>query len=326
MDVDELLSKVDILEYISQYCELTKQNDGEWWGLSPLKEENTPSFSVNEEKQRFYDFSKGVGGNLINFIMEYHHVNFVTAVNMIKAYANITDDMVSQKRLETIKIAKKFQHKVVGVKEVQSNIVSDQYMNRFEFDKSKLKSWADEGISYDIMSRFDVKYDPLSNRIVFPIKDFEGNIINICGRTLDPDYKEKRLRKYTYFMPLGVLNTLYGFSDNRREIERKREIILFEGAKSVLLANGWGIGNSCAVLTSHLNAHQFLFLAKLGVRVVFALDKEINVLQDSQIMKLSRYTTVEYIYDRNNLLKEKMSPVDNGQDIFMRLYNERRRI
>ena len=63
MEVDDILEQVDILEYISQYCDFEEKN-GEYWALSPFKEEKTPSFSVNTEKQRFYDFSSGAGGKL----------------------------------------------------------------------------------------------------------------------------------------------------------------------------------------------------------------------------------------------------------------------
>ena len=71
MEVEEILDQVDILEYISQYCDFEKKG-GEWWSLSPFTEEKTPSFSVNTEKQMFYDFSSGAGGNLIHFIEKYH--------------------------------------------------------------------------------------------------------------------------------------------------------------------------------------------------------------------------------------------------------------
>ena len=42
MEVSELIQQADIVDYISQYCALTERSDGEWWGLSPLKAENTP--------------------------------------------------------------------------------------------------------------------------------------------------------------------------------------------------------------------------------------------------------------------------------------------
>lgn len=57
MDLDELAKQIDIVDFISQYVELT-ENSGEWWGLSPLKEEKTPSFSVRRETRQWYDLDR----------------------------------------------------------------------------------------------------------------------------------------------------------------------------------------------------------------------------------------------------------------------------
>lgn len=198
-------------------------------------------------------------------------------------------------------------------------------MDRYEFDKEKLQVWANEGIDFETMKFFGVAYDSFSNRIVFPIKSYQGDIINVCGRTLDKDFKVNGLRKYTYFKQFGgSLDTLYGFSDNKSAILESKEVIIFEGSKSVMLAHSWEIHNSCALLTSHLNPQQFIFLIQLGVKVVFALDKEIDIYKDHQIQKLSRYVPIEYIKDTQNILEEKMSPVDAGKENFLKLYNERR--
>lgn len=323
MEVEEILEQIDILEYIQQFCELEEKN-GEWWGLSPFKEEKTPSFSINTEKQKFYDFSSGTGGNLINFVMKYNNCNFIEAINILKKYANITEDSLKFiGRLTSTKVIKKFRHRLPAVKESKSVVLPSNYMDRYDFNESKLKSWADEGISYETMKKFDVRYDSFSDRIVFPIKDCDGNIINVCGRILDNNYKEKKLRKYTYFKPLGCLNTLYGFSDNKESILREKEIILFEGAKSVMIASEWGINNTCAICTSHLNPQQLILLIKLGVRVVLALDEDVDVTKDINIAKLKRYVKVEWVKNRNNSLNSKMAPVDAGYEVWQSLYKNR---
>jgi len=174
------------------------------------------------------------------------------------------------------------------------------------------------------LKRFDVRYDSFSNRLVYPIRNTDGQIVNIGGRTLDPDWKERGLRKYTYFSKWGELNVIFGLYDNSRYILKKREIILFEGCKSVLIADSWGIKNTGAILTSHLNPNQVKLLARLGVRVVFALDKEVNVLNDHNIAKLKRYVSVEYLKDIDDLLGAKDAPVDRGEGVFKDLYERRR--
>lgn len=329
MEVSEIVERVDILEYISQYCELTERQDGEYWGLSPLKEENTPSFSVNVEKQRFYDFSSGHGGNVLDFIKAYHKCDFFRGLQILKKYANISDDEQSigvPHRLQAASIARKFKPRDRKERESKSSVLQPDYMDRYDLDFEKLSAWENEGITRDAMMQFSVRYDPFSNRIVYPIKNISGDIINVCGRTLDPRYKEKNLRKYTYFKPLGILDTIYGLSENKESILSQKEIILFEGAKSVLMAYGWGIKNTGAILTSHLNPYQFKILIKLGIKIVFALDAEIDIREDENIMRLRPYAQVDWVKNRRKLLDDKDSPVDKGEEIFRTLYNERGRL
>ena len=326
MQVSELIEQVDILEYISQYCTLERRGDGEYWGLSPLKDENTPSFSVNEEKQRFYDFSSGKGGNVLDFILAYHHCGFRQGMDILRKYAGVTDDGTSGEspiRLLSTSIAKRFRNRRQAAKDCSHTVLPDDYMEQYPRNREKMKVWADEGISYASMDRFLVRYDDFSNRLVFPIRDTKGRIINVCGRTLDPDFKEKKLRKYTYFKPLGTLDTIYGLWENLPAIRATGEIILLEGAKSVLLADTWGITNTGAILTSHLNPSQFKLLIKLGVRVVFALDAEVDIRQDANIHKLLPYVPVEWVRNRDGLLADKDAPVDRGVEIFKNLYERR---
>jgi len=328
MEISEIIESVDILEYISQFCDPKEAPDGEYWCLSPLKEERTPSFSINQEMQRFYDFSSGKGGNVLDFICAYNNCDFLKGLGILKSYAGITDDStsVAPKRLLATSIAKKFQHKAPKEKPSKTTILPKDYMNRYEWNMQKLAVWEREGITMESMERFQVRYDPFSDRLVYPIRDVNGNIISVCGRTLDPNFKEKKLRKYTYFQPIGTLDTLYGLSDNIKEIKRCGEIILFEGAKSVMMADGWGIKNTGAVLTSHLNPYQFRILVQLGVKITFALDAEVNIREDTNIMKLRQYAQVYWVKNRNNALEEKDSPTDKGQDVFRSLYQERGRL
>ena len=66
-----------------------------------------------------------------------------------------------------------------------------------------------------------------------------------------------------------------------------------------------------------------LILARLGIRVVFALDKDVDITADHNIKKLRRYVPVEYIHDSADLLDAKDSPVDKGRDTFWLLYEQR---
>lgn len=324
MTLSELADSVDILQYISQYTEFEEKN-GEFWALSPLKEEDTPSFSVNTEINRFYDFSSGKSGNVLDFIKSYNHCGIRDAARILQQYVgNDSILRVNRGRMGAASIARKFAKKKQIKHPSKSVILADDYMLRYEKDMEKLALWASEGISEASMDRFQVFYDSFSNRIVYPIRNIEGKIINVSGRTIDPKWKEKKLRKYTYFYPLGCLDTVYGVAENRFSIHEEKEIILFEGAKSVMIADGWGWHNTGAILTSHLNPYQVKILASLCCRIVFALDKGVDIREDENIRKLRHFANIEYIYDSDGLLDDKMSPVDAGIEVWRTLYERRR--
>ena len=323
MELSDLIKSIDIVEFISQYVELTQKGE-EYWGLSCFKDEKTPSFSVRPDPPFFYDYSSGAGGNVYNFVRMYYHCSSAEAVEILKKYAGFDGEISSaHEKLDATIVCKRFQKKSTTEKAVKHLILPEKYMERYEKRADKLDVWRDEGISEQSLDRFQVYYDSFSDRLVYPIRNPSGEIVNIGGRTLDPEWKEKGLRKYTYFFGWGRMETIYGFSENLPYIKEKKEIILFEGCKSVLLADTWEIRNTGAILTSHLNPSQMKLLAKLGCRVVFALDKDVRIRDDKQIDQLKRYVNVEYIYDARDLLSEKDAPVDKGKEVFQILYGNR---
>lgn len=324
MEVADIISQADLVEYARQFCDLTYRS-GEYWGLSPFKEERTPSFSINAEKQRFYDFSTGKGGNIIQFIKELNKCTTREAVQKLKAYLGLTDDNSYSGMPMAVKVARKYKpYPPKKAADGKPTILPDSYMELYENDKSKLKLWRDEGMTDEILERFQVRYDPFSNRIVYPVRDFNGKIVNVSGRTLDEHFKEKGIRKYTYFQKWGEMNVLFGYSEHSEAIEERGEIILFEGAKSVMIADSWEYRNGCALLTSHISDNQFTFLLQLGKKIVLALDNDVDIYTDRNVKRLARYLPVQVIQDAERLLGEKDAPVDKGKGVWEKLYSERR--
>ncbi len=322
MTLPELIDSVDILEYISQYVEFEEKN-GEYWGLSPLKDEETPSFSVRVETQKFHDFASGKGGNLLSFIRAYHNCEVGQAADILRAYCGDNGVTAPSRKMEATLVAKKFAPRKRSTKTSTATILPESYMDRFRWAEDKLAIWRSEGISTETLRFFGVVYDDFSDRIVYPIRNLEGQIINVSGRTVDPLWKEKGLRKYTYFKSFGTLDVIYGLYENIQAIKDRGEVIVFEGAKSVMLAHSWGITNTVAILTSHLNQHQLKLLIKLGCKVVFALDKGVNICEDDNVKRLKQYVKVAYLWDNNHQLEDKMSPVDRGQEVWNGLYERR---
>lgn len=311
------------MEFLSQFVELEEKN-GEWWGLSCFKDEKTPSFSVREDPPVFFDYSSGIGGNVYTFVKHYYGCSGKEAIEIIKKYAGFDGKFAApREKMAATMTCKRFKQPKSSRKAPASTVLPNDYMERYEKRDDKLAVWEQEGISRESLDKFQVYYDSFSDRLVYPIRNIEGKIVNIGGRTLDPLWKEKKQRKYTYFHSWGTMDTIYGLAENMEHILKAHEVILFEGCKSVLLADTWGIHNTGAILTSHLNPNQMKILARLGCRVVFALDKDVRVREDHNISRLKQYVNVEYIWDREDLLDEKDAPVDKGSEVFKKLYDQR---
>lgn len=323
MELSELIESIDIVEFISQYIDLEQRGD-EWWGLSCFKDEKTPSFSVRSSPPCFFDYSSGIGGNVFTFVKYYNKCSASEAVAILRKFAGDKDGASKpSEKLVATQVCKRYQTPKLNQKPAKTKILPINCLDRYEKRDDKLAVWESEGISRASLDKFQVFYDSFSDRLVYPIRNMSGDIVNIGGRTLAPDWKEKKLRKYSYFYSWGTLDTIYGASENMEAIKKAREIILFEGCKSVLIADTWGLHNTGAILTSHLNPNQMKILAKLGCRVVFALDKDVVIREDHNIQRLKQYVNVEYIWDREDLLDPKDSPVDKGREVFKKLYGDR---
>lgn len=325
MELEELIKSINIVEFLSQFVELEEKN-GEWWGLSCFKDEKTPSFSVRRDPPVFFDYSSGIGGNVYTFVKYYYKCTKDEAIEILKKYAGFNGELTApREKMAATLTCKRFKRPKTSRKAPTATVLPNDYMERYEKREDKLAVWEQEGISRESLDKFQVCYDSFSDRLVYPIRNIEGKIVNIGGRTLDPLWKEKKQRKYTYFHSWGTMDTIYGLVENMEHILKAREVILFEGCKSVLLADTWGIHNAGAILTSHLNPNQMKILARLGCRVVFALDKDVRIREDHNISKLKQYVNVEYLWDREDLLDEKDAPVDKGFEVFKKLYEQRLR-
>lgn len=318
--IEEIINKIDILEFISQHVEM--QNQGkDWFGLCPFHQEDTPSFSINEDKKMWFCFGCGRGGNIIGFVQEYKKLPFNKAIKYLIDYVGGIN--IVEQKSETIKFLKKINRLFKNKKEIiEREILPSNIMNKFR--KADIKEWIEEEISQKVLDKYQVRYDDKANRIVFPIWDNDGNLINIKGRTLYDNYKELGISKYTYYYPLITNNFLYGLSQKRDIIKKENEVIVFEGSKSVYKMETWNILNAVSLETSHLNSHQINLLLELKVPVVLALDKDVkldNIKVNIKLLK--KFTDVSVIYDKNDLLGEKDSPVDKGLFTFLQLYDER---
>lgn len=329
---DEMLQQInenaDLFGYVSQTMELEKKGN-DYWAHCPLHTDLTPSLSFTPAKNSYYCFSCGKSGGIIGYLIDFEKMKFEDAVEKAAKLANL--DLSKMCHSKTITFLKKLRALAMKPKSAyEHRILDDSELDKYQIEP--VKEWLDEGIEQDVMDLFGVRVDTWQNRIIYPVYDICGNLINIKARTRYKNYKQMKIPKYINYFQVGVMDYFQGLNTTLKYVLDANEIIIFESVKSVMKAYGWGYKN-CASAEKHtLTKEQIDLLVKLRVNIVFAYDCDVDyrnsdVRQD--IDKLKRVTNVFVIEDRKKLLggkETKNAPVDCGEEIWETLYSQKRKV
>lgn len=204
-------------------------------------------------------------------------------------------------------------------------------------------TWLRDGITPEAMDKFHIGFSLGQNKIIIPHFDINGRLVGIRGRALDKKeaetygkYRPLQIGKITYTHSLQF--NLYGIHEHQNGIKRRRQAIIAEAEKSVLLDDGYygDLSNCVACCGSTFNKYHISLLTNvLGVNeIVIALDKEYTDWRTekarqykeriiSMCRKYINQANFSYIWDYDNVLEEKDSPFDKGKEIFEYLYKNR---
>lgn len=234
--------------------------------------------------------------------------------------------------------------------EENSLLKNKQIVELHIYDKKILKylprpriiEWEQEGIKDEISYQYGICYDPHSNGIVIPHFDKEGQLIGIRERTLIKElekngkYKPAILNGVMYNHPLGF--NLYNLNNSKDNIKNLQKVFIFESEKSCLkYASYFGIENdlSVAICGNSISNYQISLLKDLNVQeIIIALDKQYKVIGDEEWKrwtnkfyqihnKYGKYFQISYMFDFDKYLNYKDSPIDEGKDVFISLYQNR---
>src|SRR5205814_8694460 len=222
--LDELRARLPVSEVVGKRVKL-KRAGREWKGLSPFQQEKTPSFTVNDQKGFYHDFSSGKHGDIISFLMEAEGVGFTEAVERLSSMAGVPlpavtpDAAREQQRRKTLydvmdMAAKFFSDTLasrVGAKArgyLGDRAISPSTQLQFRLGYAPGERFAlkehlgSQGIPVEDMVEaglliagddIPVPYDRFRDRVMFPITDLRGRVIAFGGRTLEKDVAAKYL-------------------------------------------------------------------------------------------------------------------------------------
>ena len=278
--VEEIRSKNDIVDVISSYVRLQKKGSS-YFGLCPFHNEKSPSFSVSRQKQMYYCFGCGAGGNVFTFLMEYENYSFVEALKYLadRAGVELPEPEYSgeaKKRADTKAILLEINKAAAQYFYVQllrpqgghaltylkDRKLSDDtikafglgYSNKYSDDLYKYlksKGYKDDMISQAGLISVDEKYgvhDKFWNRVMFPIMDVNSRVIGFGGRVMG-DAKPKYLNSPETII-FDKSRNLYGL--NRARKSKKPYFLLCEGYMDVISLHQAGFTNAVASLGTAL--------------------------------------------------------------------------
>ncbi len=304
--VEQVRSQTDIVDVVSQYVQL-KQSGKNLFGLCPFHEERTPSFSVNEEKQIFYCFSCGRGGNVFKFIMEIENLSFPEAVKKVtemehldidaKYFADttpVTRETSEQKQLielheQTVKL---YHHILVNTKMGRTALdylhkrgVNDETINVYQLGYAPqtrlLKPFFDERkVDYQVLRKSGLfsenqegqLRDRFVDRVMYPIRNASGQTVAFSGRLLT---KNPDLPKYLNSPETELFNKrkiLFNLDLARPNIRRHQPALLFEGFMDVISAYQGGIKSGIASMGTSLTEQQIYDIQRITREVVVCYD------------------------------------------------------
>ena len=300
--VEEVRSKNNIVDIVSGYVRLQKKGST-YFGLCPFHNEKTPSFSVSPNKQMFYCFGCGAGGNVYSFVMQYENASFQEAIKMLADRAAIklpeielTPEMKQQASEKAILLeinkeaAKYFYYSLrsdkgkIGYDYFKSRELTDEtmknwglgYSNKYSDDLVKYlrsKNYSDEMIAKaGLATRDEVRgtHDKFWNRVMFPIQDINHRVIGFGGRVMgegEPKYLNSPETPI-----FDKSRNLFGLNFARSS--KKGHIILCEGYMDVISMHQAGFTEAVASLGTAFTSGQANILKRFTDNVILSYDSD----------------------------------------------------
>jgi DNA primase len=300
--LDELRARLPVSEVVGRRVKLKKAGR-EWKGLSPFQQEKSPSFTVNDQKGFYHDFSSGKHGDIITFLMETEGVGFTEAVERLAAMAGVPLPAVTpdaarhEERRKTLhdvmELAAKFFADTLasrtGAKArgyLADRAISPATQLQFRVgyaqgERFALKEYlGSQGISADDMVEaglliagedIPVPYDRFRDRVMFPITDVRGRVIAFGGRALEKDVAAKYLNSpETPLFHKG--DNLYNLAAARLATHNGAPLVVVEGYVDVIAMVGAGFPASVAPLGTALTENQLALLWKMADEPILCFD------------------------------------------------------
>ncbi len=302
-EIEEVKNRLDIVDVVSEYVKL-KQAGTNWKAPCPFHNEKSPSFMVSRDKQIWHCFGCGKGGDVFSFVQEIDGMDFPSALQHLAQKAGVQlpsyqgEGNSKKKRLKEIcSLTAQYWNKVlrdadaaqVARDYLQQRGVSDETAERFVLGYAP-KEWeatlqflikrgyteqeiflAGITVKKDRGSGF---FDRFRHRLMFPLKDVQGQVVGFTGRLLD---ESQQGGKYVNTPQTELYNksaVVYNLDQAKHAIRREGFVIVAEGQMDVIASVQAGVENIVAVSGTAFTQEQLLLLKRYTTQLVLAFDTD----------------------------------------------------
>lgn len=302
--IDDLLNRTDIVEVVGSRVHLKKTGKN-YSACCPFHQEKTPSFSVSPDKQFYYCFGCGAGGNALSFLMEHDHLDFPQAVEDLAKRAGLdvpredarpgqrprqSGDSPLYPLLEAAagyyrQALKSHPARQAAVDYLKGRGLSgviardfglgfappgwDNLMKHLGGDSLQQKALIDAGLLIENADS-GKRYDRFRDRVMFPIRDSRGRVIAFGGRVLGDDKPKYLNSPETPVFHKG--QELYGLYEARKSSRDLDEILVVEGYMDVIALAQQGLRNAVATLGTATSEEHIKRLFRVVPSLLFCFD------------------------------------------------------
>jgi len=300
--LDELRARLPVSEVVGRRVKLRKTGR-EFVGLSPFNKEKTPSFTVNDQKGFFHDFSSGKHGDIFGFVMETEGVSFPEAVERLAQMAGVPLPQVSREEEarearrkslhDVMELAAKFFEATLAAKggAKARGYLADRGIDsttqlKFRLGYAQGERFAlkehlgNQGIPVEDMVEaglliagddIPLPFDRFRDRVMFPITDWRNRVIAFGGRALEKDAQAKYLNSSeTPLFHKGA--TLYNIASARQAAHDGAPLIVVEGYIDVIAMVTAGFAATVAPLGTALTEEQLSLAWKMADEPLLCFD------------------------------------------------------
>lgn len=302
--VDEIKSKIDVAELISQYIKLNRAGRN-FKGLCPFHSERTPSFMVSPERGTWRCFGCGEHGDVFTFLEKYENLTFVEALEQLAKRAGVTlqkrqprDEGAQQRKdrqYELLNLSAEFYHYLLtshklgqsALQYAHDRQISDQTIKTYMlgFAPNSWNSLTDyltkKGYTRQEMIASGMAspgrkglYDRFRGRLMFPVFDHMGRVVGFSGRIMDPDEKAAKYLNNPDSELFHKGRLLYGLHQAKDALRKNDRIVLVEGNVDVISSFQAGVPEVVAPLGTALTPEQISVIKRFTNNIYIAFDQD----------------------------------------------------